>query len=84
MAHRWIMIALLASIVVAACQPITAPSASAPATAQSTSAPRHQLAVGDIAPDFTLQDQNRNRVTLSDFRGKTVQLAFYVWAFSGG
>jgi cytochrome oxidase Cu insertion factor (SCO1/SenC/PrrC family) len=44
-----------------------------------------KLKVGDMAPDFTLPDQNRNKVTLSDFRGKqNVVLAFYVLAFTGG
>ena len=31
---------------------------------------------GDIAPDFTLEDQNGNDVSLSDFAGKYVILAF--------
>ncbi len=35
------------------------------------------LNVGDFAPDFTLQDQNGNTVSLSDFRGKKVVLYFY-------
>ena len=40
---------------------------------------------GDKAPDFTLPDQNGNRVKLSDFLGKrNVVLAFYVLAFTGG
>lgn len=44
-----------------------------------------QLKVGDMAPDFTLPDQNRNPVKLSDSRGKkNVVLAFYVLAFTGG
>jgi len=43
------------------------------------------LSVGDKAPDFTLPDQNGNRVKLSDFLGKkNVVLAFYVLAFTGG
>ncbi len=43
------------------------------------------LNVGDKAPDFTLPDQNDQRVKLSDFRGKkNVVLAFYVLAFTGG
>ncbi len=43
------------------------------------------LKVGDIAPDFTLPDQNGKPVKLSDFRGKqNVVLAFYVLAFTGG
>ncbi|GAA4104042.1 thioredoxin-dependent thiol peroxidase [Mucilaginibacter panaciglaebae] len=32
---------------------------------------------GSKAPDFTANDQNRNTVSLSDFRGKTVILYFY-------
>jgi cytochrome oxidase Cu insertion factor (SCO1/SenC/PrrC family) len=44
-----------------------------------------QLKVGDMAPDFTLPDQDRKPVKLSDFRGKkNVVLAFYVLAFTGG
>lgn len=32
---------------------------------------------GKLAPDFTLQDQDGNNVTLSQFRGKNVILYFY-------
>jgi len=47
--------------------------------------PATTLKVGDSAPDFTLVDQARNKVRLSDFRGKqNVVLAFYVLAFTGG
>ncbi len=42
------------------------------------------LAVGQPAPDFTLQDQERNPITLSALRGKPVVLAFYPGAFTGG
>jgi len=43
------------------------------------------LNVGDKASDFTLPDQNGNKVKLSDFLGKkNVVLAFYVLAFTGG
>lgn len=36
------------------------------------------IGVGDVAPDFALEDQNVRRVTLSDARGKTpVVLIFY-------
>ena len=35
------------------------------------------LEVGTKAPNFTLQDQNGNLVTLSDFQGKKVVLYFY-------
>jgi peroxiredoxin len=39
-------------------------------------------AVGDQAPDFTLQDANRKPVSLHDFAGRTVVLAFFPAAFS--
>jgi len=48
--------------------------------AQSTNQtqPKRPVAVGDTAPDFTLEDQNGNKVTLSDARGKNpVVLVFY-------
>ena len=36
------------------------------------------IGIGDIAPDFTLQDQNDSKVTLSEARGKhSVVLVFY-------
>lgn len=36
------------------------------------------VAVGEIAPDFTLADQNGRKVALSDSRGKSpVVLVFY-------
>ncbi len=36
------------------------------------------LAVGEVAPDFTLEDQSGQKVTLSDSRGKSpVVLVFY-------
>ena len=42
------------------------------------------LAIGDEAPDFTLNDQTRTPVTLSGFRGqKHVLIVFYPLAFSG-
>ena len=47
--------------------------------------PEPKFKVGDMAPDFTLTDQNGNKVTLSSFRGKkNVALAFYIFAFTGG
>lgn len=40
--------------------------------------------VGDKAPDFTLRDQHKQTVTLSEFRGKkNVVLLFYPFAFTG-
>ncbi|SFE55642.1 peroxiredoxin (alkyl hydroperoxide reductase subunit C) [Actinopolyspora alba] len=42
------------------------------------------LEVGATAPDFTLPDYNKEKVSLSDFRGdKNVLLVFYPFAFSG-
>lgn len=63
-----------------------------PALAQSSKTadkgnalPQPKYKVGDIAPDFALKDQNGNDVSLHQFRGKkSVALAFYVFAFSGG
>ena len=47
--------------------------------------PPPAVKVGDIAPDFTLTDQNGNKVSLHDFKGKkNVALAFYIFAFTGG
>jgi len=47
--------------------------------------PQPKFKVGDMAPDFTLSDQNGTKVTLSSFRGKkNVALAFYIFAFTGG
>jgi cytochrome oxidase Cu insertion factor (SCO1/SenC/PrrC family) len=47
--------------------------------------PTPTIKVGDMAPNFTLADQNGNKVSLQDFRGKkNVALAFYVFAFTGG
>ena len=33
--------------------------------------------VGETAPDFTLYDQNGQKISLSDYRGKKVALYFY-------
>ena len=42
-----------------------------------------QIKVNDLAPDFKLQDTNREFVSLSDFKGKrNVVLLFYPLAFS--
>ena len=40
--------------------------------------------IGDLAPDFTLSNQNGEPVALSDFRGKkNVVLVFYPMSFTG-
>ncbi len=41
------------------------------------------LQVGDQAPDFTLNDQNNQKRTLSEFRSDNVLVVFYPLAFSG-
>ena len=42
------------------------------------------LLIGDVAPDFTLPNQNGESVTLSDFRGKkNVVVVFYPLSFTG-
>jgi peroxiredoxin len=40
--------------------------------------------VGEKAPNFTLVNQEREKVSLSDYRGENVVLAFYPGAFTGG
>jgi hypothetical protein len=69
------------AVLLTACRPSVAPTG---AMTSSTSNVARELRVGDPAPDFALMDQNRQEVRLSSFRGKTVQLAFYVWAMSPG
>jgi len=52
---------------------MTVNSQSASAAKQST-----PITVGDVAPDFTLEDQNRNQIKLSESHGKSpVVLVFY-------
>jgi cytochrome oxidase Cu insertion factor (SCO1/SenC/PrrC family) len=47
--------------------------------------PPPKIKVGDMAPDFTLKDQNGKDVSLKSFRGKkNVVLAFYIFAFTDG
>lgn len=47
--------------------------------------PEPTVKVGDMAPDFTLRDTHGKQVSLHDFRGKkSVALAFYIFAFTGG
>jgi AhpC/TSA family len=51
-------------------------------------APPLKLKVGDTAPEFTLlafDGKELKKVSLQDYRGKkTVVLAFFVFAFTGG
>jgi cytochrome oxidase Cu insertion factor (SCO1/SenC/PrrC family) len=66
--------------VLLACSLLTAV---AMAQTQKESAPPVNVKIGDLAPDFTLVDQNGQPHSLHDYKGKkNVVLAFYVWAFS--
>ena len=41
-----------------------------------------QIKVGQTAPEFSLYDSERNKVSLADFKGKNVLILFYPQAFS--
>jgi cytochrome oxidase Cu insertion factor (SCO1/SenC/PrrC family) len=64
---------------------IAAMSAASYSADKPAEGPPPKVKVGDMAPDFTLNDQNGNKVSLHDFKGKkNVALAFYIFAFTGG
>ena len=47
--------------------------------------PMPKVKIGEMAPDFTLTDQNGTKISLDQYKGKkNVALAFYVFAFTGG
>jgi peroxiredoxin Q/BCP len=50
----------------------------------ATAALAQELKVGDMAPDFTLKASDGQTYTLSKLRGKTVVLAWFPKAFTGG
>lgn len=41
-----------------------------------------KIEIGQAAPDFTLYDSTKNKVTLSDLRGQNVLLLFFPLAFT--
>ena len=46
--------------------------------------PKTHLKVGDTAPDFKLASIDRKSLTLADYKGKGLVLAFFPAAFTGG
>jgi len=52
--------------------------------AQPAQPPKTHLKVGDPAPDFTLPSSWGKPISLKDYRGKTVVVAFFPAAFTGG
>ncbi|WP_315820655.1 redoxin domain-containing protein [Paraflavitalea speifideaquila] len=42
-----------------------------------------KIEVGQKAPDFTLYDSEKNKVTLADYKGKQVLLLFFPQSFTG-
>jgi len=62
--------------------------AAAQSQSKAAAKPAPKLNVGDIAPDFTLKtltSDGLKDVSLHDYKGKkSVVLAFYVFAFTGG
>jgi cytochrome oxidase Cu insertion factor (SCO1/SenC/PrrC family) len=79
--RRLFMNRLLTTVLVAGMLLPTLQAADKPAETP----PPPAVKVGDMAPDFTLTDQNGNKVSLHDFKGKkNVALAFYIFAFTGG
>jgi len=55
-----------------------------PAAAAKPQPRKTHLKVGDAAPDFTLRTTENSAFTLSAQRGKTVVVAFFPAAFTGG
>jgi cytochrome oxidase Cu insertion factor (SCO1/SenC/PrrC family) len=73
--NRWITVVALAGMLVPSIRAAEKPAETPPPAVK----------VGDVAPDFTMTDQNGNKISLHDFKGKkSVALAFYIFAFTGG
>ena len=53
-------------------------------TVFATGAVAQELKVGDVAPEFSLQASDGQTYTLSKLKGKTVVLAWFPKAFTGG
>lgn len=61
-----------------------APKKAAPAKQSAAVVKAPTLQPGDVAPDFTLQDQNGKEVSLHDFKGMNVVVYFYPKAMTPG
>lgn len=71
MRHVCIALVLACSVLIAVTQAQKEPALPAP-----------KIGIGDLAPDFTLVDQNGQPHSLHDYKGKkNVALAFYIFAF---
>ncbi len=82
--RRVVLLTIIALLLVMM-TPLQSLALSAKPDKTTTPLPPLTLEVGGVAPDFTLKDQDGKDVSLHDFHGKkTVVLAFYVFAFSGG
>ena len=73
-------LAVLAAAASAQGQPPQTPQQPPPAPPQFSA----DLKVGDMAPDFALPGSDGKTHKLSDYRGKTVVLAWFPKAFTGG
>ena len=60
------------------------PLAAALALGQTAAPPKTHLKPGDPAPDFALRTTDGKEFRLSEHRGKTVVVAFFPAAFTGG
>jgi peroxiredoxin len=69
-----------------ACAGVVAIAAAAPGAAQGPASTTNpvELKVGDMAPAFALQGSDGKIHKLSDYKGKTVVLAWFPKAFTGG
>lgn len=66
----------ITSLIIIAAVSACASSAQQPSTAALDAAPPTGIAIGNLAPDFSLSDSDGRTVRLADFRGKVVLLEF--------
>jgi cytochrome oxidase Cu insertion factor (SCO1/SenC/PrrC family) len=75
---------MLRTLSIAAGFGLTALAAVAAVVGAQTPQPETGLKVGDMAPPFALQGSDGKIHKLADYKGKTVVLAWFVKAFTGG